>query len=371
MNYCTRCVLPDTRPGIVLGDDGVCNACQNAQTQQVVDWTARQRDWQKVVSWAKGRRKRYDCVIPVSGGKDSTWQTIICLESGLHPLGVTWRSPARTALGRANLDNLIQLGVDHIDFSVNPKVEKKFMLETLKRSGSPAIPMHLALFNIPPTVAAGWDIPLVVWGENSAVEYGGSRQLAGERLTGEWLREQGVSQGTQASDWVTENISAQELASYTGPGDTELKKRDVRSVFLGHYFRWDPQTSLKAAKQYGFRERREGPKTGYYNFADVDDDFISIHHWLKWYKFGITRLFDNLSLEIRRGRMDRDEAIEIICSRGDQTPHEDIAAFCSYTGITTQEFFAICEEFRNTEIWEYKDGTWVIPDFLVSDWQWS
>jgi hypothetical protein len=116
--------------------------------------------------------------------------------------------------------------------------------------------------------------------------------------------------------------------------------------------------------------REEGPKTGYYNYADIDDDFISIHHYLKWYKFGMTRLFDNLSLEIRNGRITRPRAIEIVRERGDETPYEDIAKFCDFAGLTRGHFFEIVERFRNQEVWRKRDGKWTIEGFLIPDWNW-
>lgn len=372
MRYCTKCIIPDTRPGIEIEADGVCNACQEAdKSANEVDWGARERDWQEVVRWAKDKQARYDCIIPVSGGKDSTWQTVQCLASGLRPLAVTWKTPARTRLGAQNLNNLISLGVDHIDFSVNPAVEKAFMLETFRKAGSPAIPMHLALFNIPLTVAVAWNIPLVVWGENSAVEYGGSdEELKGAEMDRQWIRHYGVSQGTTADDWVSSELSAEALGPYRGPSEEVLSEQGIRAVFLGHYFAWDPEVSRRVAEQHGFVARQAGPKTGYYNYADIDDDFISIHHFMKWYKFGLTRLFDNLSLEIRRGRMKRVEAIRIIRNLGDQTPRRDIAAFCAYVGISVADFFDICENWRNKDIWVKDDGAWKIKDFLIADWRW-
>jgi N-acetyl sugar amidotransferase len=314
----------------------------------------------------------YDCIIPVSGGKDSTWQVVKCLEYGLRPLAVTWKPPGRTALGTRNLANLIHLGVDHLDFSVNPGVEKKFMYETLKRAGSPAIPMHLALFNLPLTVAVKFGIPLVVWGENSAFEYGAEDDEGqGFRLDGKWLRRYGATQGTSARDWVSEDLSARELLPYFGPDEEELERRGVLAVFLGYYFPWDPVTSLKVAQAHGFQVREAGPKTGYYNYADIDDDFISIHHYLKWYKFGFTRSFDNLSLEIRHGRLSRPEAIKILQQRGDERPSQDIDRFCRFTGITPEHFEALVERFRNPGFWDKHGQGWQIRDFLIPDWKWT
>ncbi|MBF0176712.1 MAG: N-acetyl sugar amidotransferase [Magnetococcales bacterium] len=372
MRWCQRCVLPDTRPNLVIGADGVCNACKNHGTKKVIDWEARERLWQQVVANAKHRSTGYDCLIPVSGGKDSTWQVVKCLEYGLNPLAFTWKTPARTALGRRNLENLVSLGVDHMDYQVNPKVEKRFLRESLARYGSTAIPMHMAIFNMPLTLAVRYAIPLIVWGENSAFEYGGSEEEStGFKLDRAWMQKFGVTHGTTAQDWVQFGFDRKAMLPYFGPAPEELAARDVLAVFLGYYFPWDVEISLKTACEHGFQVRVDGPKTGYYNYADIDDDFISIHHFLKWYKFGFTRLFDNLSLEIRHGRMTRERAIDIIKQQGAEPPHDDIALFCAFVGMTQDQFFQVIEPFRNLAIWHVDQGVWKIRDFLMEDWNWK
>jgi N-acetyl sugar amidotransferase len=373
VRYCTRCVIPETRPGIELGADGVCSACRmHGRTDRETDWNARRERFESLVATVKAKRRPYDCVIPVSGGKDSTWQVATCLEYGLRPLAVTWRPPGRTELGQRNLDNLIGLGVDHIDFSINPGVERRFLLRSLERYGTTAIPMHLAIFNIPLTVAVRYEVPLVVWGENSAAEYIGTGPDADSfRLDREWVRKYGAVHGTTAEDWVSPDLTAEELTPYRGPGDDELAARGVEAVFLGWFFRWDPEKTAEIAGRLGFRANQAGPKTGFYDYADIDDEFISIHHYLKWHKFGFTRSYDNLSLEIRAGRMTRDEAIEILRERGDETPHDDIRAFCDYVGISTNEFFELIERFRDRDIWTRRDGVWIIEDFLIPDFPWG
>jgi N-acetyl sugar amidotransferase len=375
MNWCQRCILPDTRPNLWLDAEGVCNACRGHKTKRIIDWPARANQLVEVVTAAKDRARSngYDCVIPVSGGKDSTWQTIKCLELGLKPLAVTWKTPARTEIGRRNLENLIALGVDHVDWQINPKVESRFMVKGFERFGSTAIPMHMALFSIPLTIATRLRIPLVVWGENSAFEYGAADEAhTGFRLDAAWLRTYGVTHGTTAVDWVDDDLTGKDLAAYFGPSADETDAAGVRAIFLGYYLPWDPDETRRVAEVHGFRGNDAGPRTGYYAFADIDDDFISIHHWMKWYKFGFTRLFDNLSLEIRNARTDREQAIAIVREMGDQTPHADIAKFCNFTGITQEHFFAIAERFRNSEIWgKNPDGFWHIPDFLIEDWCWA
>jgi N-acetyl sugar amidotransferase len=344
---------------------GVCSACRSHSLDSPpVDWDERRLRFETLVTEVRAAGRDWDCVIPVSGGKDSTWQVATCVEHGLKPLAVTWRPPARTAIGQRNLDNLIGLGVDHVDFSVNPHVERRFLLRSLERFGTPAVPMHLAIFNVPTTVAVRYDIPLVVWGENSAVEYVGDAGTY--ELTPEWVARYGAVHGTTAEDWIDDELTARDLAPYRAPRDPG----GLRAVFLGMFFEWDPEATWRVAAEHGFRAG-ERPRTGAYAYADIDDDFISIHHWLKWPKFGFTRVWDNLSLEIRHGRMTREHAIETVRELGDQTPHDDIRLFCDYVGIDEARFFAIAETFRDPAVWTRHGDTWRIDGFLVDDYPWS
>jgi N-acetyl sugar amidotransferase len=372
MKWCQSCVLPDTRPNLYIGSDGVCNACKAHRTKDAIDWAAREGMFRQVVAHAQKTSLGYDCLVPVSGGKDSTWQIVRCLEFGLTPLAVTWKTPARTVIGQRNLDNLVAIGVDHIDYQINPAVEARFMLSALEHYGSTAIPMHMALFNIPLSLAFRFKIPLVVWGENSAFEYGSKDEsLTGFKLDTAWLMKYGVTHGTEAKDWLDKGFTRRELSAYFGPNSEELESSTTRAVFLGYYLPWDPETSLQAATAHGFSYDTGGARTGYYDYADIDDDFISIHHWLKWYKFGFTRLFDNLSIEIRNNRMTRIQALEIIRRRGDQTPYADIEKFCAFCKISISKFFGISERFRNPEVWVCDSGVWKIRNFLIDDWEWN
>lgn len=374
MKYCKSCVLPDTRPNLIILSDGRCNACHSwEEKNQVIDWNARRMALDQLVIETKKKATTWDCVIPVSGGKDSTWQVIKVLELGLKPLCVTWRTSARNVLGQKNLDNLISLGVDHIDFTINPDVEKKLTIETLKKSGSVAIPMHMALFAIPLRVAINFKIPLVLWGENSGMEYGGTdKNTLGFRMDSAWLKKYGVTQGTVAQDWVSDQLSLKDLSVYAWPTDKELNDAGTTAAFLGWYLPWDPVETYQVAKKRGFEALSDKPITGYYQFADVDDEFIiPIHHWLKWYKFGFTRLWDNLSLEIRSGRMTRENALKIIIEVGDCYPKEAIQKFCKWSGITEKTFQEIVDVFRDKKIWMNESGIWKIKNFLFSDWKWN
>ena len=371
MNYCKSCILPNTRPNLVIESDGVCNACKGHDVKTVIDWDQRKLELEAIFSKAQKRSAGYDAIIPVSGGKDSTWQVKVCKDYGLNILAVTWKTPARTELGQRNLNNLIALGVDHMDYTVNPEVEKKFMLETLRMTGSSAVPMHLSIYTIPLKIAVAMDVPLVIWGESPHMEYGGGEKNENlNKLDKNWMKTHGILQGAMAEDWISEKLNRKELESYMLPSDDEMNKKDIQSIFLGYYLPWDPEESLRVSVENGFKVREEGPKCGYYNYADIDCNFISIHHYFKWLKFGFTRLFDNLSLEIRNKRMSRNEALKILSEMGDQKPKEDIDKLIEFLNISHDDFKEIEEKFRNKEIWYLDDGVWKIRNFIIKDWIW-
>ena len=367
--YCKKCILPNSRPNLDIDKDGNCN-CSFSNFSKEINWEARRNDFVALVKQIKSLECDYDCLIPVSGGKDSTWQVITALEYGLKPLCVTWKTPARSPLGQLNLDNLISLGVDHLDISINPDVERKFTLKSFERFGSPVIPMHMAIHALPMKVAIEKKIPLILWGENSATEYGGDESLKGYSITEEWLKRYSVTFGTRAEDWVDEDLSVRDLNIYSWPAADALEKADIKAVFLGEYFKWDPRKTASVAKSHGFKEA-SAPVIGQFNFADVDDLFLmSIHHWVKWYKFGFTRSWDNLSSDIRNGSITREGALKVIKAGGVETPHEEISSFCDYVQISIAQFYEIAEKFRDTDIWFHNGVNWEIKDFLIHDMEW-
>lgn len=372
MRYCTRCILPDTRPGITLDADGVCSACHGHDDKEHrIDWAARETAFEQLVAETKVRAGSYDCIVPVSGGKDSWYQIIKAQEYGLSVLAVTWKTPARTAIGQRNLDLMVKnLGVDHIDYAISPDVERRFMKAAFEERGTTGLPMHMALFAIPIRLAIQFRIPLILWGENPQLEYGGNAlERLATTLDADWLSRHGCLESTDADYWCgKEGLTAQDLMAYRLPPSPDF---ETRSVFLGAFFKWNSYNNAEIAKSHGFEYGKKDLKTGAWDFADIDCDFISLHHFLKWYKFGFVRSFDNLSVQIRYGMIDRAEAIAEIRNRGLEIPEHDIRAFCDFQGQPESWFWEVSERFRNKDVWKQEAGIWKIPNFLVSDWVWE
>lgn len=363
MKFCKECLLPDSRPEIKINEDGVCSACVNSKTKTVIDWDKREQELKSILDNCKNPNS-YDCIIPVSGGKDSTWQVYTLKKKyGMNPLAITWRCTARTELGKKNLENLIALGVSHIDYTINPDIEKKFMLETFKKTGSPSLSEHMAIWSTILNFGVKFKIPLIVFGENSAFEYGGSGKISEmPHLNSDWLKKFGVTHGTTAEDWIGEVLDRKDVFPYIYPTDDELEAFKITPIFLGHFLRWDPYEVANIAKSVGF-DWADEPVLGTWEYADLDCDFIVLHHFLKWFKFGFTRSFDNLSIDIRNGRLTHDEAVEYLNTHIEKTPYKQINSLCDYLDITQADFWEIVDSHRNKNIWSKEDGKWKIKDF--------
>lgn len=367
MNYCSNCLLPDSRPQIVINNEGVCSACINSRMKfNEIDWKKRENELVEVLDYYRDATGRnYDCIIPVSGGKDSTWQVYnIKYNYKMNPLALTWKCTARTELGRKNLDNLIQMGVSHIDFTINPHVEKKFMLETFKKKGSPSLSEHMAIWSTVLNFAVKLGIPLVIFGENSAFEYGGKGAVSEmPGMNREWLDKFGVTDGTTAADWIGKDLSLRDVAPYIYPDDQELENAGVKAIFLGYFLKWDPYEVADFARSVGFQWANR-PVLGTWPYADLDADFIVIHHFLKWFKFGFTRSFDNLSIDIRNSRITREKAIEYLNNNIEKVPYRQIHSLCEYLEISECDFWDIVEKHRNPDVWIKVDNVWKIKKFL-------
>ena len=370
MKYCKNCVIPESRPSISFNSDGICSACQMAsQKKENINWTSRYNELKIICD--KYRRKNdldYDCIVPVSGGKDSIYQVhTIKNEFNMNPLCITWKTPTRTPLGYYNLEILKSIGVDHIDFTPNPAGMKSIIKESFIEFGDPSLLDHLAIYNIIPVLANRFKIPLIIWGENPYMEYGGRNLEESNKniQDSDFIKNHHIMKGKTPLDWVASDRTRRMLASLIPPDEYSLTNIEYMPIYLGYYKPWDAKQNLEIAQSYGYKTRSGGPLMGLYDYADIDCSNIIIHHYIKWLKFGFNRITDHASNEIRKGRMTRDVAIELIKKQdGLKPPKEFILKLCKLINITYNEFWEILEKFRNKNIWEKEGDGWYIKDWI-------
>lgn len=356
IKYCKRCVMPHTKPDLHIDEEGVCNACRSYEKRAEVDWASRRIELDIIVDRYKNKGSHWDCIVPVSGGKDSTYQVVRMLQLGLNPLCVTATTCDLSDIGRRNIENTKKLGVDLVEFSPNPIVRAKLNQIGLKEVGDIAWPEHVGIFTIPIRAAVQYNIPLVVWGENSQNEYGGPASASENNvLTRRWLEEFGGLLGLRVSDLSsTYGISERNLIPYQYPTDEELKRVGVTGLFLGHYIPWDGLSNALIAQANGFNSYGEPCEGSMVDYENLDNHLHGIHDYFKFLKFGFARATDQASLHIRRGRISREDGIDVVRKQDGKFPWtylgKPLAEMLDRIDISLLEFQKICDRFTNKKI---------------------
>lgn len=369
LTYCTRCVMPDTKPDLRLDDEGVCNACRSYEKRSVIDWSARRSELEQVL--AKYRSKdgqNWDCIVPVSGGKDSTYQVVRMLQLGLNPLCVTATTCDLSELGRRNIENLKRLGVDYIEMSPNPKVRARLNRIGLEQVGDISWPEHVGIFTIPVRAAVQFNVPLIVWGENSQNEYGGPAAAADHNvLDRRWLEEFGGLLGLRVSDIVgARGIERRHLVPYFYPTDEELKRVGVTGLFLGYYIPWDGLSNALIAQANGFCTKETTVEGSMVNYENLDNHQTGIHDYFKFLKFGFGRATDLACMHVRRGRLTRQDALEIVAAHDGKFPwtylDKPLQDILAPLELSVDEFVQICDKFTNKKLFKRDANGQLIKD---------
>jgi N-acetyl sugar amidotransferase len=349
--------MPGTKPDLFIDSTGVCSACRNFEAREAVDWPSRKVQLTEILDrYRSTDGSTYDCLIPVSGGKDSTYQTIRMLEMGMNPLCVTATTDMLSPIGRRNIENLKRLGVDYVEVTTNPVVRRRINRFTLTQVGDISWPEHVTIFTVPVRIAVQMGIQLIVWGENPQHEYGGPATAAGNNfLDRRWLEEFGGLLGLRVSDLIGQDgIESRHLIQYTYPTDEELRRVAVTGIFLGYYLPWDGYGNALYAQGHGFETYHRPVEGSLVNYENLDNVQTGIHDYFKFLKYGFGRATDLACLHIRRGRLRRDEAVTLVRRHDGKfpsiylgTPIEDVL---EEIDMSMDEFIRVCDRFTNRKL---------------------
>ena len=359
LTYCSLCFLPSTKPDLYFDDDGLCAACISYQSRKDVDWQQRESEFVETIkNLNKSKKSEWDCIVPVSGGKDSTAQVLKMLELGFKPLCVTATTCDLTEIGQLNIDNIKNLGVDHVQFSPNPVIRRKLNRIGLEEVGDISWPEHVGIFTIPVRAAVQFGVPLIIWGENSQNEYGGpATEAQNKTLTRRWLEEFGGLLGLRVSDLEDAfGIEPRDLSPYMYPSDEELKRVGVTGLFLGHYFPWDGLSNYLISQANGFKSYGSVIEGSVVDYENVDNYQTGIHDYFKFLKYGFGRATDLVSIHLRRGRITRPQGLNMIMKHDGKYPStylgKPLDEILDPLGLKIEEFDAICDRFTNVELFK-------------------
>tara|TARA_A100000164_G_C21933485_1_gene786860 strand:+ start:2308 stop:3462 length:1155 start_codon:yes stop_codon:yes gene_type:complete len=368
IQYCKECLYPNTKPNLFFDHEGICSACNNFKSRDKIDWANRKKQFEALIDNLKKSKSNYNCLIPVSGGKDSTYQVLKILEYGLNPLCVTASTCSLSEIGRENIKNLQFLGVDHVEITLNPKIRKKINKLALKTIGDISWPEHALIFTIPIHVAIQNDINTIIWGENSQFEYGGPENESEKKILDyNWLQEFGGLNGLRVSDLEgQENITSKDLHYYTYPDKDLLNQKQINGHYLGYYFQWNSLKNREISKKNGFKTWNTNVEGAIFDCENLDNYQAGIHEYFCFLKFGFSRATAQASMLIRRKQLLRNEALKQVKDVEGKFPEKflgrKLEKILDEIDMSLNEFIQVCDRFTNKKIFQTDENGNLIKD---------
>ncbi len=366
MNYCKRCLYPENaRPTIIFDDNGICSGCKTRESKKLIDWDERKRLLAELLQGYKERAREngsvYDCIIPVSGGKDSHYQVYLAKEVyGLNPLLVTYNHIFNTELGVRNLRNIVnRFGCDLIRFTSRPDAVKKIDRYMLEKVGDVTWHYHSGIYTFPFQVAVEKRIPLILWGEHGNSEMTGMVSLQDMPEFTKWYRQEYVMRGMKVESLLSDpsnGLSAADIAPFKFPDVELLDDVGVRGIYMGTYVNWEHLSIAKLmVEKYNFKMATGRRERTFSLFHKIDDHANDVHDYLKYLKFGYGRGTDHACEEIRAGRMSREEGIAMAMEYDHVRP-KTLDFYLDYLGVTEAQLMAWIEPLSDSDVWHEVDG---------------
>lgn len=367
IRYCRRCVNPGVSVNLTFNHEGICSACllqeqMNALTPEF--WEQRRQRWLTLLDSVKNKSAtNYDCVVPVSGGKDSYFQVHKALEYGLKPLLVTYHGNNYLPEGQRNLDRMRDvLGVDHIVFGPSVDTLKKLNRSGFEIMGDMNWHCHAGIKIFPMQLAVRFNIPLVIWGEitwsvagmfdmDDYVQYN-KRTVFEHDLRGYRIEDIAAR---------TDGLSVKDMAWLRMPSDQEFAETGTIGIYVGNFFDWDPNVHTKQMiEEYSFETAAQPFERTYRTMSNLDDMHENgIHDYMKFIKFGYGRATDHSSKDIRSGYLTREQGIAMVRKYDHVKPRRDLERWLNYVGMSELEFDQIADRFRDPRVWWIRDGQWM------------
>ncbi|MBO4248889.1 N-acetyl sugar amidotransferase [Halomicrobium sp. IBSBa] len=359
MKRCTNCLMPTTKPGVELNDKELCQGCTHHEMRAENDYEERWAQLEELVDEYRCDDGGYDCIIPVSGGKDSHYQTYVLKEKlGMNPLLVAVSDPfTKTETGKHNVQNIQDaFDCDLITVDVSVDTVRKMVRTAFEELGSPTWPIDRAIYCVPLQMGIKFDIPLIIYGENTDWEYGGVVHDHDEEepySAKDQIKNQ-VAKPVDFSLWLDNGIEEDDLNLMEYPSPEEIDEAGLEPIYLSYFTPWDGYENYQIAKNYGFRTLHdEWDRAGFIeDYDQIDSIGYLMNVWMKYPKMGYYRTTDVVGYRRRSDHFDIsiEEGIELIEEHDHKLDERILDDFLDFTGYSDREFWEIVESHRNEEI---------------------
>jgi N-acetyl sugar amidotransferase len=367
LHWCSNCLSMSTRPRITFDERGWCNACVWTEKKKSLDWGSRHKELENLLDKHRRSDGRFDCIVPVSGGKDGSYVAYnLKHKYGMNPLAVTVTPALPLELGDRNLRVFVESGYNHI--SINPAYEA---MRTLNRSGFaemgfPYYGWLIAIHTAVIRAAMNFCVGLIFYGEDGEVEYGGSTETSKNPIYDVHYQKKIYLEGGYEKVLAASKLSNEELYFFRFPGDDELRSHPIEFTHWSYFENWDPYRNYLVAKEHcGLMEAADSNAGTFTNFSQNDQSLYALHTYLMYLKFGFGRATQDACIEVRRGAMDRAQAVNLVRLYDGHYPEEFMAKYLEYYRMTQSEFDAVLDRYANRDLFEKIDGRWM-PKFNIS-----
>ena len=370
LKRCTKCLTPETHESVTFDSEGVCSVCRQIEFKDgKIDWEIRKGDLSELIESYRGKYD-YDCIIPFSGGKDSTWTLYYLMkEFKIKPLVVRFdHGFMRSNLNENTIRTLRELGADFLTFTPNWKVVQKLMLQSFLEKGDFCWHCHTGIFSYPMWVALKYNVPLIIWGEPSS-EYTSYYSYDQPEEVDEKRFNRSTNLGINAVDMAIRlggDLDERDFKPYSYPPLKELRKLNYRSVCLGTYIPWDVKKQSRIiADELGWKGDLVENVPEQYNYEKIECHMQGVRDYIKYIKRGYTRPTHLASIDIRHGRMNREEGLNMIANYEGKKP-ASLEIFLEMVGLNEKEFFEIANSHAvspwKLDVFEQEAGI-KLPDF--------
>ena len=367
LNWCSNCLTMSTRPRITFDARGWCNACVWTEKKKNLDWDARHVELINLLEKHRRTDGKFDCMVPCSGGKDGSYVAYnLKHKYGMNPLCVTITPALTLPLGDQNLRAFVESGYNHI--SINPDHEA---MRVLNKTGfiEMGFPYYGWLISIHTAViraATAFDINLIFYGEDGEVEYGGSTETSKDPIYDFQYQKKIYLEGGYNKVLASSGLSASQLNLFRYPSDEELNKHALELTHWSYFENWDPYRNYLVAKEHcGLKEAEDSNAGTFTNFSQNDQALYALHTYLMYLKFGFGRANQDACIEVRRGAMVREQAVNLVRLYDGHYPDEFIQLYLDYYQMTKEDFDAVLDRYANKNLFEKADGHWK-PLFVVA-----
>lgn len=371
--WCTNCLNMSTRNRISFDSRGWCNACQWMEEKKSLDWNNRENELIDLLNNKKSKTGNFDCIVPVSGGKDGSYVAYMLKHKyGMNPLAITVRPALSLEIGDKNLHNFIHSGYDHIHITPNPKVLDRLNKYGFIEKGFPYYGWLIAIMSAVIRTAANFKIPLLFYGEDGEVEYGGSTESKNIALYDISYMKRIYFEGgyEKVFDRIRKDkdINEADLIFFKFPDEKEVSDLGLSFTHWSYFEPWDSYRNYVVAKeQCGLIEKDEGNTDTFTNFSQNDQALYSLHAYMMYLKYGFGRATQDAGIEIRRGSMTREQGLNLVRMYDNAYPSDNlIEIYLNYYKMTKDEFDAVLDTYANKDLFQKIEGVWQ-PKFIVGE----